>query len=399
MKVCVFGNIAAGKTSLIDDLKEKLNWETLAIDDFRRIHGNGTEESEQVARDAFFSSIKPNHHQLIECTGAGQVGDQLFKVLEKYNEPIICIVLITDIATSKERIKNRQWDIPFPHKLENLTNLIERIDAKIKSGEISSKWKTVNKSIVIENQNITLQQKHAIIVKVISLVKSNLPNLNEIEQMLSPHVQQYYGNEYLGYQSQVIKSNGKFQEDQKMIVDFIKQRNFKGNILDIGAGSCQWFSAFEQTISHYYAIDTNKTALELTPRHHKITTINQNIFDDNFSIVEVIKDPIHLILYSFFLSHFSDEQISQLINKIKDVKHIIIIDSFWGEKHQQKYTSKDLSNIERKTSKETTIELPKRFFDRNSLEILCKKLGFEISSIETGSYWLICLVTRVKNDL
>lgn len=61
---------------------------------------------------------------------------------------------------------------------------------------------------------------------------------------------------------------------------------------------------------------------------------------------------------------------------------------FWGKEHQIKYASKELPKIKRKTSKDTVVDLPKPFFDKDSLEILDEKLRLKIVNLETGTSYV-----------
>lgn len=392
MKVCVFGNIGSGKSKIINQLKGTTNWEVLAIDNFRRQYGLGTEKTELIAREHFINSINPTKNQLIECTGIGQVANQLYNQLIMLNEKVICLVLITKIEVCKSRIKNRIWDIPFPHPIENVPKLMERIDEEIGLGEVLLKWNAMKNSALIERNNDTEIENNNIVMEILAIIDSP----TEIDLMLSEEVQGYYGNEYLYYQSQVINKNDTFLGDKEMIFNFIKNQKIIGSILDVGAGSCQWYSFFNEKISDYYAIDSNKKALEQAPKNAKLTTINQNVFDENFNLTEVIKKPINNLLFSFFLSHFSDDQIAELCNKLGVIDYILIIDSFWGDKHKQKYATKEISTIPRKTSHNTIINLPKRFFDKGDLDTLGNKLGYKVSNIQLGNYWFVCLMEKLK---
>lgn len=223
--------------------------------------------------------------------------------------------------------------------------------------------------------------------------------MNDIEVMLSDTIQEYYGSNYLSYQKYVIAKNDKFSEDNLMINRFITGLSIKGTLVDIGSGNCRWFPLFENYLSHYYGIDINDNAISLSPEHTKLTTLNKNVFQEKLQFSDLIKLPIDIVLFSFFLSHFSDFSIQKLITKLEDVNSIIIIDSFWGNRHKEKYLTKELRDVKRMTSQNEYIKLPKRFFEYTDIDNLFKPFGYIISKFERGHYSFICTLTKTDTVL
>ncbi len=218
--------------------------------------------------------------------------------------------------------------------------------------------------------------------------------MSDIEAMLTDKIQGYYGGRYLSHQKKVIEKNEKFLEDGLMINRFLSESNIKGNLVDIGSGNCRWFSLLENNVNHYYGIDTNGVALSLAPKRTKLTTINKNVFQDKFKLSDSTKSSIDIALFSFFLSHFSDTSIQNLIGKLEAINSIIIIDSFWGIKHKEKYITKELRDVKRMTSENEFINLPKRFFEYNDINSLFNPFGYTISKFQQGHYSFICMIKK-----
>lgn len=398
MKILVFGNIGSGKSTIINELKELFPFEVVAIDDFRKKFGNGSKESELEARSNFFTAIKQNKNQFIECIGVGKVADELFLLLQAFTEPIICLTLTTPKEICEQRLEERIWDIPFPEPIENVSSLLERAETKISNGEIKEQWSSRQNTILLERKNIQLTDIQSIIsnLKQELEVQQSLTSsqMNDIDLMLDKTVQDYYGREYQTYQKKVIERNDKFLEDRVMIRKFISEINISGNVVDIGSGDCQWFSLFENTVNNYFAIEANDIALSLAPKNKKLTTINKNVFGKEFELTEVIKDKIDVAFFSFFFSHFSDKSIQSVLKKLTDINSLIIVDSLWSSRHEAKYKDKELKVIKRKVSPTESISLPKRFFKLSDISSIVNPLGYSMKKFVEGNYWFICIAEK-----
>jgi hypothetical protein len=214
----------------------------------------------------------------------------------------------------------------------------------------------------------------------------------DIDNMLDQEVQNYYGNEYNYYQKGKIEYTPKYREDQLIISNFLSTLDIHGNLIDIGSGNSQWFPFLEKKIIRYFAIDVNKESLSLISKSPKISTINQDIFNKEFVLEEAIQSKIDCVLFSFFLSHFSDSSIQVLFNKIKSINSILIIDTLWCEHHKKRYSTKDLSNIRRRISEDKFIYLPKRFFEYSDMVNIGYLYGYNITNFIGGNYCFVCLM-------
>lgn len=399
MKVVVFGNIATGKTTLLSKISKVFSFDQIAIDDFRRKFGDGSDDAELIARANFLEAIVNDRNQLIECLGVGKVADQLFDLLCKSNEVIICIILNTPKEICIERLADRTWDVPFPKPLEVVFDLIERTENRILAKEIQYKWNRRKNTIVIQKDNIESNDIDLIISDITPLIQQNLlfqfqPQA-DIASMLSEDIQRYYGNEYHTYQNDIINRD-KFLADRLMVEQFLLEENLSGNVVDIGAGNCQWFPLLEPTINQYFAVEVNDIALSLSPKSEKIHRINKNIFLECFNLKTETNSEITTALFSFFLSHFSNNSISLALKKLSHVNSIIIIDSLWGNAHEERYFKKDLNLVKRQISKNDVITLPKRFFEYSDIDNLTKPFGFSIVRFFEGNYWFACSLKRTS---
>jgi broad-specificity NMP kinase len=141
MKILLFGSIAAGKTEIAKKVFRKYpHFTYIAIDDFRRKFGNGTIETERKAQAKFLKAINKDAYQIIEASGFGILGWQLFEILSKSNEIVLIVIFYIEKSIIYERLKNRIWDIPFPYAQNNLDEIISSINNRVISGEIQNTW-------------------------------------------------------------------------------------------------------------------------------------------------------------------------------------------------------------------------------------------------------------------
>jgi adenylate kinase family enzyme len=390
MKLAVFGNTGSGKTLLINHLSKTLSWEIVSIDDYRRKYSDGSKDGELFARQKFFCAVKKDENQLIECTGFGNVAHGLFEKLNCINEKLICLTLLATKEICIQRIEKRVWDVPFPSPASNISLFLEKVHSAIGAGYIESMWGKRNNTVLISKRNANSQDFEEItqyITKKIQVYSE--AGFNDIEMMLNTRVQSYYGNQYLNYQKHVIEKNDKFLDDRTMIINFLSKLTISGNLIDIGAGNCQWFAALQKHLNNYIAIDVNKEALSKVPNNIKIISLVKNIFEDDTVLDDIINVKTNNVLLSFFLSHFSDRTIFDLFRRITS-KSIIIIDSVWSKNHKEKYSEKELQEVTRKISDQEHISLPKRFFEFSDFEILAKSNGYSIVNFIEGNYWFAC---------
>lgn len=151
MKILVFGNIGSGKSTLSRMLTDRLKeFELVAIDDFRKRYGDGTMDAEQVAKRCFYNAVVPEKNQIIEVMGAGDTGETLFDIMQSLQERKLVIILKTPLEECLLRLKERQWDIPYPAPPEKAFSLAEETDPLIRSGTMHRKWAQIYACMVID---------------------------------------------------------------------------------------------------------------------------------------------------------------------------------------------------------------------------------------------------------
>lgn len=155
MKLLVFGNVGSGKSSLIKRLVKYYPWEVVSIDDYRRRYGDGSKRRELIARREFIEALKSDKDQFVECVGLGKVAETLFQRLHNNDEQVICIVLHSLKQTCRMRLKNREWDVPFPASLSRVNTSIERNDVVIRTWAIEKRWSKRRNTIVMFRNNMT----------------------------------------------------------------------------------------------------------------------------------------------------------------------------------------------------------------------------------------------------
>ncbi len=163
MKILVLGNIGSGKTTLSQQFIQKYqDWGYLAIDDYRRNISDGTMPGDAKAKSAFVHAITHDDtRQIIECTGLGRLGSSVFRRMKKYEGRLVVLVLMTSLETCKERIENRVWDIPFPEKMIQGEDLVNKLNKIFASSFLFERWGLKEKTtfIQLDSESISLEQQ------------------------------------------------------------------------------------------------------------------------------------------------------------------------------------------------------------------------------------------------
>lgn len=218
--------------------------------------------------------------------------------------------------------------------------------------------------------------------------------MSNFYKMLSKDVVAYYEKDYDSFQADRIFSNTHSRTDNaeisRLLQIFIKENS---SILDIGSGSCQWASSLIDKISVYHAIDVSNHLLDTAVKKYgsKINPINCNIFNTDNKFI-FLKKQFDTVLFSFFLSHFDDNDIQNLMTRVSSyTDNIIIIDSYQNEK-RWKYHG--LQFIQRKLPSGDIIKIPKRYFCLKDIKSYGEDILFRTEIAYAGKYWMLAILKR-----
>jgi len=171
MKILLFGDIAAGKTTISNILKQQYSdFEIVAVDDFRRKLGDNTMKGERNALEKFITHIKKDKNQIVEASGLGKLGIDIFKKISKFNDVVLLIILHIPKNEINKRIENRIWNIPFPGKQEKINEIILSVNSKIKAGEITTMWAELEKITILKTENINKEDQGFIIKTITNFI-------------------------------------------------------------------------------------------------------------------------------------------------------------------------------------------------------------------------------------
>lgn len=171
MKIIVVGNIGSGKTTILKKLNDYFHYDEIMIDGYRMEYGDGSLESEFLARNNFFLAIESGKNQFIECTGVGKVAEDLFQHLKKFNEPVILLILSVKKEVCLKRVEKRDWQIPFPFKTESISEKISRIEGALNIERIKNYLSTIDKLTVLSKNNETLIDMDLLITQMVPIIK------------------------------------------------------------------------------------------------------------------------------------------------------------------------------------------------------------------------------------
>ena len=398
MKTFIFGNAGSGKTTLLKRIKETSAIELFSIDDFRRKYGDGSINGEKLARLHFLDQVCSNKDQVIECTGIGEVALSLFRKVEQTDERILIITLLVPAEICKKRLTNRVFDVPYPKPPSEIGAFVDRTELEIQKGFIGRLWGRRAKTAIRYGNNIDPDDLDKIADQVLCFMKQEGMNINEfpstINTMLSPEIQRYYSEEYEAFQGNVNEQNILLVEDRTVFADFLLRLTISGNLLDIGSGNCQWYPFLKDKVTGYFAMDVNEAALGQLRSEALIKTIHADIFAEECDLRQLTGMPMQIGLFSFFFSHFSDDDLHGLLKKLVDLPQLIIIDSYWSTPLKAKHLVKDLREVRRNTVSRRRIAMPKRFFEMEDISRLLYPYGYEIADFNIGNYWFCCLASK-----
>ncbi|WP_438467540.1 hypothetical protein [Marinomonas sp. PE14-40] len=156
MKILVIGNIASGKSTLLNSIIDLYpEFCSISIDEMRKLYSDGSVLGEEYAKQVFIDSISRNETcQIIELSGIGELATLTFERV-KSDSNILIIYLRVPENIIKQRLKSRCWDIPFPLPLENIPTAIKHTSSEFSSGVIESHLKVCPQSILLSLKNET----------------------------------------------------------------------------------------------------------------------------------------------------------------------------------------------------------------------------------------------------
>jgi hypothetical protein len=140
VRIFVFGNINAGKTTVIKHLSILLpQYPVFSIDAFRQEYGKGDIQSDCVAQQRFVDAVGKHEQAIVECTGLGPLGHSLHEAMPKHTG--IMLHVVSPVETCLERVASKDFAaIPYPPYSETIEQTIIRCDQEILSGELDKLW-------------------------------------------------------------------------------------------------------------------------------------------------------------------------------------------------------------------------------------------------------------------
>lgn len=177
MKLLLFGNVASGKSTILNRVNSVLGFQSISIDDFRKQYGDYTLEGELLSRRKFIESIRDNCDQIVECTGYGAVGDDLFIRMKDSHEFTICLIIDSPVDVCLSRINDRNRFPPFHIDRKEIVFFVERVDAEVKSKKILNKWSTKPNVLVLQESNQSQDDLDSITKAILVYVRSYLSGM------------------------------------------------------------------------------------------------------------------------------------------------------------------------------------------------------------------------------
>jgi hypothetical protein len=140
MKFLVFGNINAGKSTVIESLRKQLPaWPAMQIDEFRRKHGDGTWEGDNRAMEEFCEAVAQADEAIVECTGLGPLGRKLKNKVPPKQAAILWVTAPLNVCLERVNLKDL-GSVPYPPSPEPIEATIARCHAEFARGDLDDLW-------------------------------------------------------------------------------------------------------------------------------------------------------------------------------------------------------------------------------------------------------------------
>ncbi len=177
MKILVFGTICAGKSTIAKKITNQYpGFDFLGIDDFRLKYSDGTKEGEEKALKKFIEAVDPSlKNQVIEGSGFGQTGLDLFDRLLETRDKIFMLILKVPSEMSLERRKKRKkTKVPFPWEHIEIERMVERFNMLIEMGDLPMRWSVVRDLTILQCWNRTKKETDFILNTVTRFIEMHL---------------------------------------------------------------------------------------------------------------------------------------------------------------------------------------------------------------------------------
>lgn len=134
MKILIFGNISAGKSSLAKLLLERLqNFEFISIDEIRKRYGDGSIKGEFRCKARLVLKIKEKTDQILEISGTGVLGRRVGRRLARM-EKVLLVYPRVSLAEAEIRNSKRTWSVPFPTSIGTITQASKHTEDCLRQG-------------------------------------------------------------------------------------------------------------------------------------------------------------------------------------------------------------------------------------------------------------------------
>lgn len=192
-----------------------------------------------------------------------------------------------------------------------------------------------------------------------------------------------YDEIYLG-KGPAIPNPDAYKNDVKRIIEIASQFG-RGNLIDIGCGTCFWLPYYMSDSLSITLIDQSKMMLEECKKRLRSVKTRWYIINDNFFTTDLGRDTFDSAFVGFFISHLKIEQERGFFKKLKSILkvngEILIVDSVWN-KERSKY--RDKKGLQERFSFGQKFRIYKRYFDINEISELTDNYNFTVDQAYFG---------------
>jgi phospholipid N-methyltransferase len=209
--------------------------------------------------------------------------------------------------------------------------------------------------------------------------------MNDIKLMKSNEVKSYYDSSFTMPCYKSLEYKVRLDN-----INSLYKRHITKNVLELGAGKGYWIDSFIMDVESYTAVEIGKQNCEYLERKLSIYSKNIKIINDDVFCLDFKNIFASTLIFSFFISHFQNQTIIDLLKKIIEhiqIGNILVLDSNWSDFREKNFRSKDYCFQERLLPNGDIVKIPKRYIDENDIIEIANALNMSYKIRFWDKYW------------
>ncbi len=152
-KILVIGNICAGKTTLIRQLRDVVHITPAILDDFRQQYGDGSIAGDYLAYHHLLLECAKISPRIVEFSGVGPHKWAIRLALKESRVPCAVIYVDTPVKMCITRAHAKKFDVPYPAWEVSPADIIPALHQELEEDREKEFWTVFPNFIFVPYQN------------------------------------------------------------------------------------------------------------------------------------------------------------------------------------------------------------------------------------------------------